>query len=144
MARKKRLSLGVPEGGEKSPSPRTNGGNEMKQGSMETVSGLVRLGGDVRNEVPINNITPAQLVVLAGIHGGDSSLRNLSVTGAVTRTSAQEKRRLIAKFPRYMQMIESMFPGLRPVLPMTLKEAQSLLSSADPDELEDEPDLLAS
>ena len=117
----------------------------MKQGEMETVSGLVRLGGDVRNEVPINNITPAQLVVLAGVHGGESSLTKLRVTGTIVRNVAQEKRRLIAKFPRYMQMIEAMFPGLRPTLPTTLKDAQSLLSAADPDvEGESEPDLLAS
>ena len=44
-----------------------------------------------------------------------------------------------------MQMIEAMFPGLRPTLPTTLKDAQSLLSAADPDvEGESEPDLLAS
>lgn len=110
---------------------------------METVSGLLRLGGDVRNEVPLRDATPAELVVLTAIHGGTGTLTALKATGEIARSAQKEKRRLTALYPRYAAVTETLFPGLRPALPQTLAEAQALFVEEDEEAEDDATDLLA-
>lgn len=114
---------------------------------METASCIVRLGGDVRNEVPRRGVTPADLVLLRHIHGGPETVYAVKKDGKREATPAREKRRLIAAYPRHEAAIEMLFPGLKPDLPMTVAEAEELAVSQIGDEeasLNDADDLLAS
>lgn len=113
---------------------------------METASCLVRLGGDVRNEVPLKGVTPAALVLLRHIHGGPDAVYNVKKDGKSGISPMQEKRRLAKTYPRHEEAIEMLFPGLKPDLPMTIEEVEQLAASqmGDEEAFDGADDLLAS
>ena len=63
---------------------------------MKLYKTRVRLGGSILNEVWLQNVTAAQLLVLTEIHkGGDNfPLAEVVETGSVQRTDARERERL--------------------------------------------------
>lgn len=93
---------------------------------MEVCDCLVKLGGDVRNEVPVSKITPAELIVLRAVHGGAETVTVQKVTGLSPLSSTGERMRLMSKYPRHQRQITEMFPGLAPQFPMTVAEAEEL------------------
>ncbi len=63
---------------------------------MKLYKTRVRLGGSILNEVWLQNVTAAQLMVLTEIHkGGDNfPLAEVTETGSVQRSDARERERL--------------------------------------------------
>jgi hypothetical protein len=116
----KTLSLSAAEQPDENPTP--NPGVPR----MEVCDVLVKLGGDLRNEVPVSKVTPAELILLRGVHGGAETVMVQQVTGYSPLSSTAERMRLQAKYPRHLKMISEMFPGLAPQFPMTVAEAEDL------------------
>ena len=87
---------------------------------------LVRLGGDLRNEVPVSKVTPAELILLRLIHGGAETVIVQKVSGVSPLSAAGERMRLFNKYPRYTRAITEMFPGLAPQFPRLIQEAEDM------------------
>lgn len=96
---------------------------------METANVMVRLGGDIRNEVPVSKVTPAELILLRTIHGGAETVVVKSVEGFSPLSAMGERMRLLSKYPRYQKAIGEMFPGLAPQFPQTIAEAEALAAN---------------
>lgn len=93
---------------------------------METCSVMVRLSGDVRNEVPVKKVTPAELILLRLIHGGAETVVVKGLDGTSPLSATGERMRLLNKYPRQSKAITEMFPGLAPQFPRTIAEAEAL------------------
>lgn len=61
---------------------------------MQTYSATIRLGGSLFNEVRKDELTPAEIVVLKTIHGGDAILRIIAGKH-VDRDDEAERARLV-------------------------------------------------
>src|SRR5215467_14558536 len=93
---------------------------------MEVCDVIVKLGGDLRNEVPVSKVTPAELIMLRAIHGGAETVSVQQITGFSPLSSTGERMRLLSKYPRHQAKFIEMFPGLAPQFPLTVAEAEDL------------------
>src|SRR5262245_15495788 len=73
--------------------------------TMEVCECSVRLGGDVRNDVLKQGVTPPELILLRAIHGGAETVFNVKVIGTTPYNSVRERGRLMALYPRYQEKI---------------------------------------
>jgi len=64
---------------------------------METASCTVRLGGDLRNTVFKENVTPAEVVLLKAIHG-EEAIVDVELTGSDKRPHGDERDRLQQRY----------------------------------------------
>jgi hypothetical protein len=95
---------------------------------MQIADVLVSLNGDVLNQVPRSGVTPAELLVLQALHGGDA-VTDIKITGDTEdRTSRAERGRLFDLYSRATPRgrispeIDALFPGAAARLPATFDE----------------------
>lgn len=107
---------------------------------MEYASCLVVLGtvGDpIPNSVPKYGVTPAESVVLRAIHG-DGCLKDLKVVGMDRRDHRQEYQRLLETYTKHddhgekVPMVEALFPGSNPRLPVKFPEVGIAYDAEEP------------
>jgi hypothetical protein len=93
-----------------------------KDNQMQTCECKVALA-DKRSVVLRRGITPAEAIILMEIHGDHAIMEPVQKEN-VSRTTMEEKSILCAKYDRPQRMIvERMFPGHDPRIPMTFEEA---------------------
>lgn len=92
---------------------------------MQTANVLVALGGDNRNTVPKNNVTPAEAAVLAAIHG-EGAVHEIEVADEVDLDAAELREYLMKTYPAKDEdarlIVENVFPGRRPDFPETFAD----------------------
>lgn len=80
-----------------------------------------------KSDVPIQDLTPAEAVILAMNHGsyvGEYPITSISDIRDVDRKSIDEKRRLMTKYGK--AIVKELFPGAMPVFPSSFEEAEDL------------------
>lgn len=65
---------------------------------MKLYSAKVRLSGSIWNEVPVANVTAAEIEILRIIHGGDESVHSVVATGEDKSTSKDVRDLLSVKY----------------------------------------------
>jgi len=88
---------------------------------MQTLNALVAITGDRNNMVWKIGLTPAEVLLLQGLHGADSVLQ-IEPSGHVNRTPHEEIARLRAEYPLYQERVQNIwrdFPG--PAFPLNLE-----------------------
>lgn len=92
---------------------------------MQFASATVRLGGSLLNTVFRDTVTPPEVLVLERIHGEGSVVDVVRKFAPDRDISAKaEKARLLDRFPsHYAKLIDEMFPGVDPRMPMTFEDA---------------------
>lgn len=99
---------------------------------MQICSATIRLAGSVQNTVFRNDITPAEILVLQAIHGGDAVIDILPIE-KVERSQNAEWDRLTSRYDRSggpdtpdgkedVSIVSRLFPGAVKRLPVTLSE----------------------
>lgn len=88
---------------------------------MELANCTVRLGGDVRNTVEKNSVTPAEVLILKKLHGDDGVV-NIRIHGKQNRPAKMEIDRLnriyVEQFSKpEKNVVTDLFPGAAPSLP---------------------------
>lgn len=134
------MKLSVPDKDSSAPVARAH----PDKATFELASALVRLGGDVRNEVPRTDLTAPEIALLRAIHGGNDTVRAVKKTGERTGSIMHEKARLSDLYGRrdeQAKILESLFPGLRPLFPFTIAEVEEL-AAADQQDADDHADIL--
>lgn len=106
---------------------------------MQLAKVYVRLGGDTRQVVPKEGVTPAEVVVLKHIHGGQQAIGKVLLTGETAVDDARELRRLRQNYtsPNCQKFLGEAFPGLDPKLPQTFSDIGVRLAKED-DEVAEE------
>lgn len=90
---------------------------------MQKASCLVNLGGDPLNQLLVEDITPAEYLVIATIHHGHDAMQNLQVTGEIEDPDdAQILRDLQTRYVANASVIKALFPGYGVKLPRTFAE----------------------
>lgn len=87
---------------------------------MQTLNALVALTGDRNNMVWKVNLTPAEILLLQGLHGADSVLQ-IEPTGDVKREPQEEIARLKELYPLHHARVQDIWrdwPG--PAFPMRI------------------------
>ena len=92
---------------------------------MELADVMLALGGDKTNTVPKFGVTPAEIAVLAAIHGNDA-VHDISPTGKTISISFREEReRLMALYPAKNEdnevIVLKVYPGVSPILHETIE-----------------------
>ena len=85
---------------------------------MQTLNALVAITGDRNNMVWKIGLTPAEILLLQGLHGADSVLQ-IEPVGEVKREPQEEIARLKAEYPLYQDRVQNIwrdFPG--PAFPL--------------------------
>lgn len=87
---------------------------------MELANVLLALGGDRNNTVPKYEVTPAEIAVLAAIHGSDAVF-DIEPLGTTRQTNFREEReRLLELYPAKNEdnklIVLEVYPGVAPVL----------------------------
>jgi len=100
---------------------------------MQLAKCKVQLAGNRNNEVLVNNVTPAQVILLKSLHG-DHAVNEVVVTGnAEGRDPSEEKSRLAQMYNKPNKNVaEKLFPGAIPTLPKTFEEAKIPYELAPP------------
>lgn len=99
---------------------------------MQICSATIRLAGSVQNTVFRNNLTPAEILILQAIHGGDAVIDILPIE-KIERTQNAEWDRLTGQYDRSggpdtpdgkdeVSIVSRLFPGAVKRLPVTLSE----------------------
>lgn len=99
---------------------------------MQICSATIRLAGSVQNTVFRNNLTPAEILILQAIHGGDAVIDILPIE-KVERTQHAEWDRLTGLYDRSggpdtpdgkedVSIVSRLFPGAVKRLPVSLSE----------------------
>lgn len=99
---------------------------------MQICSATIRLAGSVQNTVFRSDITPAEILVLQAIHGGDAVIDILPIE-KVERSQNAEWDRLTSRYDRSggpdtpdgkedVSIVSRLFPGAVKRLPVTLSE----------------------
>jgi len=112
---------------------------------FELASALVRLGGDVRNEVPRTDLTAPEIALLRAIHGGNDAVRAVKKTGERAVSVMQEKARLADIYGRrdaQAKILEQLFPGIRPLFPLTIAEVEEMATMDQQDAESSASDIL--
>lgn len=90
---------------------------------MELAQVNFKLGGNVNNTVILRDVTPAELAIMAYMHGEDC-VQSLTLTGhAKDRPNREELLRLQNKFktPHGAEVLAKVFPGMNPQFPATFR-----------------------
>lgn len=92
---------------------------------MELANVLLALGGDRNNTVPKERVTPAEIAVLAAIHGNDAVF-DIEPLGETRSVSFRDERdRLIQFYPAKNEdnklIVLEVYPGVSPLLHTTLE-----------------------
>lgn len=80
---------------------------------MQTLNAMVAITGDRNNMVWKLGLTPAEILLLQGLHGADSVLQ-IEPTGHVQREPQEEISRLKSLYPLYQDRVQNIwrdFPG---------------------------------
>ena len=88
---------------------------------MQTLNALVAITGDRNNMVWKIGLTPAEILLLQGLHGADSVLQ-IEPSGDVKREPLEEIARLKAEYPLYHERVQNIwrdFPG--PAFPLQIE-----------------------
>ena len=92
---------------------------------MELANILLALGGDRNNTVPKYNVTPAEMAVLAAIHGADAVFDIVPTGETVARSFRDERDRLVQLYPAKDEdnnlVVGVVYPGSSPVLHTTIE-----------------------
>lgn len=80
---------------------------------METMTALLRIAGDLRMTVQVNNVTPAEAILLMHIHDPATKdvFEDATMTASVARSQVDERHRLRSKYPEQSKLIDQLFPG---------------------------------
>lgn len=93
---------------------------------MELANCLVALGGNRGNTVPKYRVTPAEIAVLATIHGTDAIIDVEPLDDEVARSNRDEIDRLIRLYPAKDEdgalIVRRVYPGVSPVLHQTIED----------------------
>jgi hypothetical protein len=87
---------------------------------MQTLNAMVALTGDRNNMVWKIGLTPAEILLLQGLHGADAIVQ-IEPTGETQREPQQEVERLKELYPLHRDRIQNIwrdFPG--PAFPMRI------------------------
>lgn len=88
---------------------------------MQTLNALVAITGDRNNMVWKLGLTPAEILLLQGLHGADSVLQ-IEPSGDVKREPLEEIARLKEAYPLYHERVQNIwrdFPG--PAFPLKIE-----------------------
>jgi len=88
---------------------------------MQTLNALVAITGDRNNMVWKIGLTPAEILLLQGLHGADSVLQ-IEPSGEVKREPQEEIARLRMEYPLYHERVQNIwrdYPG--PAFPVKLE-----------------------
>lgn len=90
---------------------------------MELAKVEVRLGGSLANTVMRDNVTPAELSILRRLHG-DDCIGSIQWQGKKPMKHEDEIDRLRQFYntENSRKLIDQLFPGVTPTLPITFKE----------------------
>jgi hypothetical protein len=80
---------------------------------MQTLNAMVAITGDRNNMIWKMDLTPAELLLLQGLHGADAVLQ-IEPSGDVKREPMQEIERLRELYPLHKERIQNIwrdFPG---------------------------------
>lgn len=89
---------------------------DVEEIELPLAEGMIRT--DSQTCIPINFLTPPEVLVLAAMHGakaGGKVFEKLKVNGKVKTNAVAEKMRLAAKYG--MERVDKVFPGAEPKLP---------------------------
>ena len=89
---------------------------------MQTLNAMVAITGDRNNMIWKMGLTPAEILLLQGLHGADSVLQ-IEPSGDVKREPQEEISRLKAEYPIYHERVQNIwrdFPG--PAFPMRIDQ----------------------
>ena len=91
---------------------------------MQHVRCVVRLSGDIAFSVHKEDLTVAEVALLRVMHGGDDAVVDIIPTHKDRLSTIQHKRALLAKYKdgTGADLIEKLFPGLAPTLPVSLAD----------------------
>lgn len=80
---------------------------------MQTMSALVRVGGDLNMTVMRHRVTPAEAYLLMHIHDAATKdvFEGAVLTEDVERGKVEERERLYGKYPEAKKLIDQLFPG---------------------------------
>lgn len=117
---------------------------------MQICSATIRLAGSVQNTVFRSNITPAEILILQAIHGGDAVIDILPIE-KIERTQNAEWDRLTGLYDRSggpdtpdgkddVSIVSRLFPGAVKRLPVSLSEI-GLETNEAPNEDKAEPEV---
>jgi hypothetical protein len=108
---------------------------------MQRCEATIRLNGDLGNTVRKGGLSPAEIVILRSVHGGDENVIEIQPTGMDKTPHAQERARLAYIYGA--EVVERVFPGQFAKLPVSLKdvEPQPMAGPEDEDEEEDEEEV---
>lgn len=88
---------------------------------MQTLNALVAITGDRNNMIWKLGLTPAEVLLLQGLHGTDAVLQ-IEPSGDVKREPQEEIARLKGEYPLYHERVQNIwrdYPG--PAFPMSIE-----------------------
>ena len=109
---------------------------------MQLYSAKVRLGGSLYNEVPKDELTAPEILLLRSIHGGTEAVIEVKATGKEAfdvdeegnrklRTDKAERARLKRIYDAYNKKLDKLF-GPTGVLPQVLEDDFVVVEDAKP------------
>lgn len=92
---------------------------------MELANVMLALGGDKNNTVPKYGVTPAEIAVLAAIHGADAVFDVVPLDEANEISFREERERLLRAYPAKNEdnelIVLKVYPGVSPILHTTIE-----------------------
>lgn len=92
---------------------------------MELANVMLALGGDKNNTVPKYGVTPAEIAVLAAIHGADAVFDVVPLDEANGISFREERERLLRAYPAKNEdnelIVLKVYPGVSPILHTTIE-----------------------
>ncbi len=87
---------------------------------MELANIMLALGGDKNNTVPKYGVTPAEIAVLAAVHGADAVFDVVPLEETVEISFRDERERLLRLYPAKNEdnelIVLKVYPGVSPIL----------------------------
>lgn len=87
---------------------------------MELANVMLALGGDRNNTVPKYGVTPAEIAVLAAIHGADAVFDVVPLEETAEISFKEERERLLRSYPAKNEdnelIVLKVYPGVSPIL----------------------------
>lgn len=87
---------------------------------MELANIELALGGDKNNTIPKYRVTPAEIAVLAAIHGSDAVFNITPLGETEARNFREERERLLMAYPAKDEdnnsIVLKVYPGVSPIL----------------------------
>ena len=87
---------------------------------MELANIMLALGGDKNNTVPKYGVTPAEIAVLAAIHGADAVFDVVPLEETAETSFRDERERLLRLYPAKNEdnelIVLKVYPGVSPIL----------------------------